>query len=395
MRLAVLGTDEDVVALIAAANDAGHVVEWLADVRPDDATAVRQLLPAVPVDPNWEAVLDHAVADAVIVGTGSCGGEERIERLKRLIADGIATLTVFPIGISVLPYFELDMIRRATGGVLRHYNPLADTVAVERVARWVREGHETVGAVRQVAWQRRLAGRDQQSVFSALARDADVIPYLVGNVTKVSAFGPQDGNTQFASLNLQLSAAGDVTVTWSVAPNDGAHQAEITLVGERGQHEIPVTTDPVGMPCWDIDGSFAGHGSTETHGGLGVARSSIDQFAVAVGADPAGDVERSTWETATRAMEIVDAVQLSLQRGRTIEILHQQLTEQLAFRGMMSALGCGVLLLGLFVMLVAVLVLGLVGDAMQLPLVGSWPIALVGLLLFFLLLQLVPYTRRR
>ena len=38
MKLAVLGTDPDTLALVAAATDAGHRIAWLGEIRPDDAT---------------------------------------------------------------------------------------------------------------------------------------------------------------------------------------------------------------------------------------------------------------------------------------------------------------------------------------------------------------------
>jgi hypothetical protein len=97
----------------------------------------------------------------------------------------------------------------------------------------------------------------------------------------------------------------------------------------------------------------------------------------------------SSWDSATRAMEVVDAVTLSLEKGRTIDVFQQQLTERLAFRGAMSALGCGLLLVG-FAVVVLVTVLGGAEGAAGQRLVPFWPIALLAVLAFFLLLQAVP-----
>jgi hypothetical protein len=72
-----------------------------------------------------------------------------------------------------------------------------------------------------------------------------------------------------------------------------------------------------------------------------------------------------------------------------IEVQHQQVTEQLAFKGIMSALGCGLLLVGMLVMIVA----GILGDTFGVPLRRYWPIGLLALLALFLVLQLVPITR--
>jgi hypothetical protein len=73
-----------------------------------------------------------------------------------------------------------------------------------------------------------------------------------------------------------------------------------------------------------------------------------------------------------------------------IEVYQQQLTDELAFKGIMSAFGCGLLLLALFVVVAAG-----VGDALQLPKANFWRYALAAMLVVFLLLQLVPWTRSK
>ena len=89
-------------------------------------------------------------------------------------------------------------------------------------------------------------------------------------------------------------------------------------------------------------------------------------------------------------MEVVDAVELSLQKGRTIEVFQQHLTEQLAFRGTMAALGCGLLLL----IVTAVFFIALVGGAeseSRKHLASAWSLILLAVLAFFLFLQAVPF----
>src|SRR5688572_25736580 len=113
MKLAVLGTDPDLLALLAAARTDGHEIVWLGDVRSQDQAAARQF---TSVDANtssdWETLLDHAAADAVLIGRGNAGDELRSEQLKRLVADAVPLLVVHPAVLSVLTYYELDMVRR-------------------------------------------------------------------------------------------------------------------------------------------------------------------------------------------------------------------------------------------------------------------------------------------
>ena len=93
-------------------------------------------------------------------------------------------------------------------------------------------------------------------------------------------------------------------------------------------------------------------------------------------------------------MEVVDAVELSLQKGRTIEVFQQQLTERLAFRGTMAALGCGLLLI-VFLAVVLVAVLGGAEGLVQEKIVPGWPLLLLAVLVFFLLLQAVPMLAQK
>ena len=103
----------------------------------------------------------------------------------------------------------------------------------------------------------------------------------------------------------------------------------------------------------------------------------------------------STWEAATRAMEVVDAVELSLQKGRTIEVFQQQLTEQLAFRGTMAALGCGLLLIAFLAVFVVALLGGAEGVVASRQIAPGWPLVLLAVLAFFLLLQAIPMLAQK
>jgi hypothetical protein len=120
------------------------------------------------------------------------------------------------------------------------------------------------------------------------------------------------------------------------------------------------------------------------------AGAAVEQLAAALAdADAESGAARSTWDAATRAMEVVDAVELSLEKGRTIDVYQQQLTERLAFRGTMAAAGCGLLLLG-FVAAVLVTLLGGAEGAVGHRLLPAWPLVLLALLALFLVMQAIP-----
>src|SRR5262245_10730858 len=109
MKLAILGTDADIINLAAAATEAGHQIAWIGDVRPSDTA------PVVEIDglirdrvAEWEWLLDRGIVDAVLIGKGNAESDMRAERIKRLTVEAVPLLIVYPAFDSVLPYYEVD-----------------------------------------------------------------------------------------------------------------------------------------------------------------------------------------------------------------------------------------------------------------------------------------------
>ena len=392
MRLAVLGTDPETIQLALAANSAGHEIAWLGDIRPEDEARVRQIDSPDSTSGDWELLLDQATADAVLVGRGTARADLREEQLKRLVAASVPLLVVHPTGHSVLTYYELDMTRRESHDILRHFNPLVGHPTIPTMVNWIDNGHETIGTLHQIACQREIASKSRADVLHWLARDSELLAAIAGNIRHVSAVGPRDTAASYSSLQVQLTTPRLPSLRWSVVPSSGASKGELQFVGEKGTITVRIPADSADGPRagWQVDTVVAGEQRHESLPPFDAPRLAIEQLATAV-AEP--DSERrsaaSTWPAATQSMEVVDAVELSLQKGRTIEVHQQQLTEQLAFRGTMAALGCGLLL----VVFAAVVLAGLAGifeSKERDRLIPQWPILLLAALAFFLLLQVVP-----
>src|SRR3954467_5173961 len=175
MNLATLGTDADIIELAAAAVRNAHTITWTGDIRTSDAAALAQLVGPLPDRATeWELLLDRGVVDAVLVGRGSAIPELRAERVKRLAAEGVPMLIVHPAFESVLPCYEIDMARRESGGLIRHYNLFAQHPIVVQLAEWLsgdgaQLGH--VGSIHQLTSERRVAVADRDQVLAHFARD--------------------------------------------------------------------------------------------------------------------------------------------------------------------------------------------------------------------------------
>ncbi|MEX2025998.1 MAG: hypothetical protein WEH44_01835, partial [Pirellulaceae bacterium] len=382
MRIAVLGADSDSLALVEAAVELGHEITWLGDVRAVDADAIQSIVPDADVREDWEALLDRGFIDAVIVGRGSAELDQRLEQLKRLAAEAAPMVVVFPLGTEILPYYELDMLRREHRTPLVHYHPLRFAPFVGELNHIVRDGHAALGTIHQIQSDRRLADTSRDAVLTWLARDMDLVRQIVGDIAKLSAMGPNVGGTQYAALQVQMSGPAETAVHWRVAPTAAAGGLQVTLVGERGQLALDVPDASERVVTWTLTvvaGSSPAASSTESADAAAAAVQELEQGVQS--ADGGG-----SWDAAMQAMEMVDAVELSLQKGRTIEVHHQVLTEHVAFKGMMSAFGCGLLVFG-FLLLLAV---GALGDLLGFTMFKYWPVVALVLLAFFLLLQVVP-----
>jgi hypothetical protein len=236
----------------------------------------------------------------------------------------------------------------------------------------------------------------RREVMANLARDVELLAALVGDIRRVSAVGPRAGAATFAALQVQMTCEWPVTLHWSVAPRAGDDDVlTLSLVGEGGT--ITLRVGPARRESefrhqpdvWQIETRSVDQSDRVILESFDAAAVVIQQLAQAVAMRDQRRPGASTWDAATRAMEVADAVELSLEKGRTIEVFQQQLTERLAFRGTMAALGCGLLLVGFLAIIFITLLGGAEGKDRPL-LLPSWPLVLLAVLALFLLMQTVP-----
>jgi hypothetical protein len=393
MKLAILGTDSDILQLATAARSERHEIVWLGDVRAEETSAFNSVVPGIADrGSEWELLLDRAIADAVLVGRGKASNELRAERVKRLATEGMPLLIVHPAFESVLTYYEIDMTRRETGAIVQHYNPLMGHPVAAEAANWVRNGHPEIGTIHQLSCERRVKLADRSDVLAHFARDVELLATVAGDIRRVTAIGPAIDATSYAALQIQMLAAAAPSLRWSVGYAATAAELEMALHGERGIVVIRIINETNDQSLqWQIETSENGDSHNQALATYDPAGAAIRRLSEAIASsDTLVDRNaKSTWDAATRSMEVVDAADLSLQKGRTIEVFQQQLTERLAFRGTMAAMGCGLLLVA-FMVLIGVGILGGVEGLDRRHLVNSWSIVLLAVLAFFLFLQAVP-----
>src|SRR5204862_7753835 len=117
---ALLNVDDESLTLTQSLLNAGHELRLIA--APGTLEPVlRAAAPNSRFVDEWENALACG-AEAVVVGRS---GEEadRLDKIRRLVQEGMPTIIVHPQSTSALAYYELDMHRQATGAAIVPFEP--------------------------------------------------------------------------------------------------------------------------------------------------------------------------------------------------------------------------------------------------------------------------------
>ncbi|HEV3137377.1 MAG TPA: Gfo/Idh/MocA family oxidoreductase [Pirellulales bacterium] len=325
----------------------------------------------------WEALLDEQFVDAVVVARGA-DEDRRTDQLRKLIQAAMPVLVSHPVADSMLVYYELDMIRRETGCVALPLLPNRHHPALEHLAEIVRQGTESpIGKVEQVIVQRSIADPNKPNVVAQFARDVDLIRGIVGDMTRLGAMASAQDDSAYGSLGVQMSGPAGAVARWSVDPTQSAQGGHVSLLGPGGK--AAVLLRPEGQ-SWTMELTAGGPTQTQQFDAWNSATAALDELARAI----EGQRVEPDWVDAARSIELAETIDRSLQKGRTIELYYEDYTEQGTFKGTMTSLGCGLLLLGMIALGVVA-----IAEQMGLPWLRGWPYALLGAFGVFLLMQLL------
>ncbi|MCA9258803.1 MAG: hypothetical protein KDA61_06370, partial [Planctomycetales bacterium] len=363
----------------------GNELVW-PDSLPDEASGEATDAPAIP----WEQLLDREAVDAVIMGgVGDDDGDddERLRRLAELMRQGQSVLTSHPLFKSVLAYYEIDMARGETGALLRHFNPLTCYPELQSATRECLSDASPLGPLEQISAVRYSRLRTPAEVTALFARDVEALEVVAGRLDRLGAHGAVADGDSYAGLAVQLTGRRGWPVRWNVAPPlDDATALELVLTCQQGRIGFTYGYDERLREVWR---DAAGKRSVEPlseRSPADDAWKAFAQSAPSAGGLDSGPASSATWSHALHAMDLADAIEVSLRRGRMIDVHEQQLTEELAFKGTMAAVGCGLLVVTPPLMLG----LGWIAGGLGLPVAAYWPHALLGILGAFLAFQTLP-----
>jgi predicted dehydrogenase len=367
----------------------GDGAEELAWARAIDAYTGHRLVAAfpgfegyhdVPRPSDFEDALATAGVDAVVVGGGL---EERGEALRRVAAVGLPAICLHPPGDDAEAYYQVALSRDETGAIVIPDIPTRLHPAMEVLKRAI-HGRE-LGVFRglRIEWSAEPGEGDlARHVFPRLV---DAVRVLIGEIEAVTATGDPPGTRPTEGLIVHLRGPD-------------ARRAEVRI--ENGPRALArlVVAGTEGSLTLEYEPSFEGtarlvHRTTNSHEGV-TAFEPWEPHA-AILATLVEAVERREREVhpnlidATRAMELSEATVRSLRRGRTIELHYEEISEAGTFKGVMTSVGCVILLT-----ILGVLPAALIGPALGVPWTIYLAYAIPPVLIVFILLQFLRFAVR-
>ena len=404
MNFALLGDDLRTVSLVRAVLESGNHTLRCTALAPRCHQELRSAFPGLRAAAGWEELLADVTVDVVIV---SSDDEQVLAAARQLLTAGKSLAMLPAPGQSSALMYELTLIQADAGMHLIPLLPLRGHPQVQELRRLI--GLRAFGAVHHLQLERRLVPSSGTSLLSTeqlsrcLLEDIDLLRALGGDYDPLSASRSGDSARGVSLASVTLSGDGCPQAVWSATAAQGDASWALVLAGDRAtarlsgtpeHHEFRLeTTLPDGpkTPAGDSDDQRSRHRSESN-------ASDLDR------ADPGpwlldciedtwtGRAGAPGWTDMTRAFELLDAVDRSVRRRRTIDLHFEVPSERSVFKTQMTAAGCCLLMLTLFATVVYLL-LGAMFD------LGDTAMQIARALIFlplgvFLVLQVLLFLTR-
>ena len=383
MRIALLGADDVTLAVAAAALRIGqHQIVQAADVEGRAAELARQF-PGIRIDDDWQRLLDSTAIDAVLVAAGP--PEVRVEQLRRLIQLAIPSLVSHPISLSMLEYYELEMIRRETACPVLAYLPARWHPAIPTLRTALTDGNKSPIGVEQLSFQRYISQRDRETVLRQFAVDADLLQFIAGDATKLHALGSTAGGAAHANLAVQMTCDTGLVCRWLVSPIETQAAGELSLIGPEGKaiFWMPDSGEP-----WRLEVRIGNDSHSTEYPEWDPPAVALEKLAAAT----EWTRNRSHLGRSSPHRRVGRNHRQKSGAGRTIDLHKEEFSDIGTFKGTMASLGCGLLIAGLVLVVFVAMVRMLAVQAGWNGLVqilDFWPYLLLAVLGIYLVLQLL------
>lgn len=408
LNIATLGEDPVLLELLDAGLSRADC-RWIACAEPEDQLRSRAAgqISAVTIWNDWEQLAAADQIDLILVSRrphDDESAEKRAAALRRLFQNQVPLVVVHP-GCEMILAYELEMIRRDTGTRVFPYTPLIAAADLETLR--ARTSDETAGAgvqntFKQWIWERSLkpAGAGMQvevsrdQALDAFACDQFVLRQLLGDPAQVTGAGVQADEDDYSHLTVHLHTADQRMARWTAVPTREQEQIKVTVIGSDATLHWHASVDGRDSRYWSGDSSADSNNTPFRDATNGDTLLSAARFLDAViravqAPDSPLALRLPGWDDVCRSLEVTDGVVRSCQRRRTIDLYHEQVSEQATFKSLMAAGGCGMLMWVLAMLFIAGIVEGLELPIREMAVWRLYPLAIFLPLLLFLGLQLL------
>jgi len=367
MKFVLLGWSPSVVPLLRTlAQSANDRLIAAAEVPSEHAAQLLETAPGTRIVEGWESLLAELEADGCLIA----GSDDRVlEGARQLASDGRALVLIPEAGQGTAFVYELTLNQDDNGTPLipLPHLPLHDLS--QQLHKTIANGD--LGDIVLLRLERTLPTATGTltvpQIDAALFGDVALLRSLGGDYSRITAVR-STGGTQDAVSLATVTLGGDrlAEATWSARAGAPAWTLEVT--GSRGSATLAFQPDLLsGSLVMAASDSRASDGTAITQQSSGQFQSDGSQLGdtqLAALLQPT-DQQRATWAEMTRTMETVEATHTSIRKRRTIDLFFETTSERSIFKSQMTALGCGLVLLTL-AMLVAFLLLGAMLDSRSL-----------------------------
>jgi predicted dehydrogenase len=337
-------------------------------------------LPGIPRPGDFEAGLAMAAVEAVVVGGAL---DDRGESLRRVAAAGLPAVCLHPPGEDAEAYYQVALSHEETGAIVVPNLPTRLHPGIDSL-RGAIDGTE-LGMFRSLLIEWSAVPEDGDLAREVFPRLVDLVRALIGEIEAVTATGNPPGTRPTESLVVQMRGpdARHAEIRIETGP---ATPGRFVVKGAEGSLALEVDPDFEGTARVVRRTSRSGEGTTELapwdpHAAiLAVLAGSIESPDQAIHPDLID---------ATRAMELSEATVRSLRRGRTVDLHYEEISEAGTFKGVMTSVGCVLLMTVL-----AALPVALVGPALGYPWTIYIAYAIPPVLVIFVLMQLLRFAVR-
>lgn len=316
MNFAILGDDAAAAPLIKAALAAGH--RFVRSALSERLIRSHTEFASFPQCP-WEDLLIDKSVDAVLVAGES---DETQTAAKHLASAGAPLLIVPRLAFGAAAAYELSLIR--DDSCVKIMPAFEHRFVPELVEISMRLTQGEQGAIRRLQVDRVLtsptSSLTEAEINAASLLDIDLLQWLGGRYDQVTAQRSGQSEQGYSQATLTLAGSGLPDATWT-ARRGLAEAWRLTIETERG----PITLE---------------------HSANLKSPAAVIAAFVAVDAPNTPD-----WSDAVRVFDVLDAAKRSLRRRRTIDLHFETLSERQQFKTQMTAIGCGMLMLTLLLML--------------------------------------------